>query len=135
MTGHEKIIDKIRKLLALSKSDNEHEAALAAARAMELLSKHNLNLNEIDLQDPGVKAGKASSKTYARPQLWMAHLVNAVAAAFDCSSYHNRWSHETTFVGVGADPDVAAFTFSYLFHTIKKLATKHVNQKRYNRLR
>jgi hypothetical protein len=38
------VIEKIRKLLALSKSPNEHEAALADARAQELLQQHNLVL-------------------------------------------------------------------------------------------
>ena len=41
------IVDKIRKLMALSKSSNEHEAALAAQRCQELLAEHNLSMAEI----------------------------------------------------------------------------------------
>ena len=37
------IIDKVRKLLALGSSDNEHEAALAVQRAGELLDRHRLD--------------------------------------------------------------------------------------------
>lgn len=38
----QKIIDKIRKLLALSKSDNYHEAANAAGRAQALMEKYSI---------------------------------------------------------------------------------------------
>jgi hypothetical protein len=37
------IIDKVRKLLALGRSDNEHEAALAMQRAKELLDRYRLD--------------------------------------------------------------------------------------------
>jgi hypothetical protein len=41
------IIDKIRKLLALAESSNEHESALAMEKAGRLLKKHNIEqLNE-----------------------------------------------------------------------------------------
>lgn len=40
--SHDKLIDTIRKLLALAGSSNESEAALALERAQALLLKHNL---------------------------------------------------------------------------------------------
>ena len=45
----EKLFDKIRKLMALSHSPNEHEAALAAARAREILDKYDLSLTEVEM--------------------------------------------------------------------------------------
>lgn len=42
------IIEKIKKLLALANSSNEHEAALAAGHAQRLLSEHNLAMADID---------------------------------------------------------------------------------------
>lgn len=44
------IVEKIRKLQALSGSSNEHEAALAAAKMQELLFKHNISIGS--LADP-----------------------------------------------------------------------------------
>ncbi len=41
------VIDKVRKLLALGGSDNEHEAALAVRRASELLARHRLDLDAL----------------------------------------------------------------------------------------
>ena len=43
-----KILDKIRKLLALSKSPNENEAAVALAMAQELMLRYNID--NIDLE-------------------------------------------------------------------------------------
>jgi hypothetical protein len=40
-----RVIAKVRKLLALSASDNEHEAALAVQRAEELLARHRLDFD------------------------------------------------------------------------------------------
>ncbi len=37
------VIDRVRKLLALGQSDNEHEAALALQRAQQLLERHRLD--------------------------------------------------------------------------------------------
>ena len=39
------IIDRVRKLMALGTSDNEHEAALAVQRASELLARHQLDFD------------------------------------------------------------------------------------------
>lgn len=47
----ENILSKIKKLLRLGKSTNNHEAASAIARAFELAQKHRINLNEIDIED------------------------------------------------------------------------------------
>ncbi len=41
------IIDKVRKLLALGSSDNEHEAALAVQRAGELLTRYRLDFDAL----------------------------------------------------------------------------------------
>ncbi len=43
----EKVIDKILKLLALSKSPNQHEAESALAKAYELMEKYHLEMADI----------------------------------------------------------------------------------------
>ena len=47
--GNSKVQDKIKKLLALAASDNEHEANTAMRQAMRLMAKHNVS--EEDLRD------------------------------------------------------------------------------------
>ena len=48
----EKIIDKIRKLLELSKNNpNKEEAILALTKARELMFKHNVDMENIKKDD------------------------------------------------------------------------------------
>lgn len=49
--SNEKIIEKIQKLLALSGSENKHEAELSMKKAQDLMTKHNLNMQAIDNHD------------------------------------------------------------------------------------
>lgn len=51
MTDKEKILEKLKKLLALSKSDNPHEAALALQRAQKLMLAYNITQADLALSD------------------------------------------------------------------------------------
>lgn len=53
-----RILDKVEKLMRLAaKNPNEHEAAAASARAMELLAAYNLDASAIDIEnDSGKRA-------------------------------------------------------------------------------
>ena len=53
-----RIVDRVKKLLALSTSANPHEAALAAAKAQELLFRHNLSMAMVEAE---LADGKASA--------------------------------------------------------------------------
>src|SRR5258708_35854786 len=48
-----KIVERIQKLLALSQSSNEHEAASALAKAQALLAEHNLSMAQVQVKDGG----------------------------------------------------------------------------------
>ena len=44
-----RIKDKIRKLIQMTKSANQHEAAIAAAKVQQMLSEHNLTMESVQL--------------------------------------------------------------------------------------
>lgn len=133
--GHERIIEKIRKLLSLSKSDNEHEAATAAAKAQELLSQYNLSMSDIPAGDNGrIHADTAKARTRQRLEKWAMSLAYHTAKAFDCAYYHS-WEGNTCFVGVGADQEVCAWTFGYLYKTMLSMASRHMRSPQCRRLR
>lgn len=46
--NREELLDTIQRLLALSSSNNEHEAQIAAARASELMMRHNIAMSEVN---------------------------------------------------------------------------------------
>jgi hypothetical protein len=115
------IIDKIKKLLALANSNNEFEAALAAAHAQRLLSEHNLGMADIDASHKPDKADKIEMEAPKSLPKWVRHLSFGVCSAFDCQAIHHPANGMLSFIGVGADAQVAAYTFTYLDRTIRKL--------------
>ncbi|KKK79336.1 hypothetical protein LCGC14_2834560, partial [marine sediment metagenome] len=62
MKDKSKVIDTIRKLLALSESANEHEAGLAAEKTQELLARYNIDLFEVEDVKEEKPAERDSSK-------------------------------------------------------------------------
>ena len=50
-TETEKVLDKIKKLLARANSNNPHEAELAMEKAQSLMMEHDLNLSQVQSHD------------------------------------------------------------------------------------
>ncbi|HIJ94473.1 MAG TPA: DUF2786 domain-containing protein [Desulfuromonadales bacterium] len=122
------IIEKIKKLLALSASSNEHEAALAASHVQRLLSEHNLALADIDASNRPDKADQIETAVAKTLPKWVRHLSAGVCDAFDCQAIHNPTAGKMTFIGVGADVQIAAYTFFYLDTTIRRLCGSYMKQ-------
>jgi hypothetical protein len=120
------IIEKIKKLLALANSSNEHEAALAATHAQRLLSEHNLAMADIEASHRPDKADKVETAVSKTLPKWMRHLSAGVSNAFDCQAVHHPTAGKMTFIGVGADVQIAAYTFAYLDRTIRKLCSTYM---------
>ena len=57
---------------------------------------------------------------------WVRHLSAGVCNAFDCQALHHPAHGKMTFIGVGADAQVAAYTYTYLARTIKKLCSSYM---------
>lgn len=122
------VIDKIKKLLALANSCNEHEAALAAAHAQRLLAAHNLAMADISAADRPGKADRIETDVARSLPKWVRHLSAGVSSAFDCQAIHHPATGKMTFIGVGADVQVAAYTFTYLDRTVRKLCAGYLKQ-------
>lgn len=128
-TTQDKVIDKIRKLMALSTSSNEHEAAAAAAKAQELLLKHNLDVSVLSSKEEQPTATKVDF-TLGDTAAWLAQLVNGVAEShFCCIVLSYRWKGHTTkrervfyMFGRPENVEVARYMSEYLHGTIMRLA-------------
>jgi len=124
MSPREKVIEKVKKLFALSKSSNEHEAALAASKAMELLAEHNLSISDVEIK------AKESADVLTIPcaktmALWNLQILNAVKRAFNCEAFTYGRAGKVTFVGIGQDVEVASYTYIYLFTTVTRIADEY----------
>jgi len=113
------IKDKIRKLLALSKSDNENEAASALEKANELLSKYDLDESELIFNSVSVKY----VKTYVP---WKTVISNAVAWLYGVYKYKSNGN--LVFVGLDIYTFLASEMFEYLIKTIERTAKKKIRK-------
>ncbi|MBI5484907.1 MAG: DUF2786 domain-containing protein [Deltaproteobacteria bacterium] len=125
---HTPVIEKIKKLLALANSCNEHEAALAASHAQRLLAEYNLAMADIEAAHKPDKADQVETAVSKTLPKWMRHLSAGVSSAFDCQAVHHPAFGKLTFIGVGADVQIAAYTFSYLDRTIRKLCGNYMKR-------
>lgn len=120
------VIEKIKKLLALANSSNEHEAALAAGHAQRLLAEHNLAMADIDAAHKPDKADKIETTVPKTLPKWLRHLSAGVSTAFDCQTVHYPATGKMVFIGVGADVEIASYTFSYLDRVVRKLCSSYM---------
>jgi hypothetical protein len=125
-TMNSKVIDKIKKLLNLSKSTNEHEAANAASMAASLMAQHQISVAALEDEDDDPTASVIGSHTIDssahRKVVWKADLAFGVAASFGCKYY---WSGaRTVMVGRKGDVDSVKYIYKYLVREINRLADK-----------
>jgi hypothetical protein len=114
------LIEKIRKLLVLSKSTNENEAKLAAQKASELMQKHQIDMADVLVKE--VKSEKIVRENYEVEGLrmkyvWVETLGNAVAKLFDGFVLTTGQLHGTRFIFVGYPKDIEAMKmlFEHLY--------------------
>lgn len=105
-----KIVSRVRKLLALSRSANPHEAAVAAAHAQRLVEAHRLD-SAILAAEPGdddrwaVRLHDDALDAGARLATWKVDLAMVVAEANACRVVLFREGAVTTIKVVGAAED------------------------------
>jgi hypothetical protein len=83
-----------------------------------------------DIESAGTpdRADRIETAVSRKLPTWVRHLSAGVSAAFDCQAIHHPASGRMTFIGVGADAQVAVYTFTYLDRTIRKLCSGYIKQ-------
>lgn len=113
----QKILDKIKKCLALSQSANEHEAAQALKHAQALMREYQLSEADIELADIseiGVKCANILPE-------WQQRLILLCAQAFGVQAYGhcNFAGNHAQFYGMGSRPELAAYAYEVLLRQIR----------------
>lgn len=123
--GRDAIIERIKKLFNLAENNpNEHEAALAAERARQMLGAYDLCLADLKEQPEAViEKGHEIGKSYF-PK-WLTMLAGIVARHFNCRAlYYTGWNSRVQFIGTTTDIAIAEYVFVYLRRTIEEIAKK-----------
>lgn len=105
--------DKIRKLLALAQSPNEHEARSALLKARQLMAEHKLSESELgDPENQEVKDVRTDITCSKRRNPWIAHLSAVIGENYCCKAYRsNKYGKQTQYIGfIGFEDDVEICT-------------------------
>ncbi|MBD2629169.1 DUF2786 domain-containing protein [Trichormus variabilis] len=118
------IINKIRKLLALSDSPNENEAIVAAQKANELLVKYNISLGDVHSSESTFS--KQVVYVYKKATSWKGQLCAGVAFFNFCVAYECRFDGLSATILYGRDANVITgkLQWEYLVDVVEKLTVK-----------
>lgn len=132
----ERVIRKIKRCLALSKSSNENEAATAMRQSQSLMREYRLTEMDVRLSDVGeVESEKARAN---RRPTWDRDLGAIIAEAFGVQSFSRRhWCNTTSraveramFVGVTPAPQIAMYAYETLLTKLTIARREYVSQVR-----
>lgn len=137
-TEREKIIERVRRLLAMAKdAASPNEAAIAAARARKLMDQHQIE--SVEMMDSFCAAENFASQPggvdpYKNLPVWIDWLGVAVAEFNDCivkpvRKYGDGGEKKTFFVFSGYESDVivAGAMHRYLVDSVKRLSDRYLS--------
>lgn len=115
------VVDKIRKLLALANSSNEHEAGVASKMAHDLVLKHNISM-------ASVKAATAefvvdSERAKKRQPVEQKFVSQILRDHFFVRTIINKGTWELLFIGRPENVEVAKYVRDFLIRAFKDLYT------------
>lgn len=144
----DKFLDKCRKVLGLTKSPNEHEAARAMERLQAMLAEHNLTMADVATESKSTDEVKINDLDELYESVpWMRVLATPVAKLYFCRALFNhvykdrpgttktgvhrknsgmpvayKRMDKFSFVGAPHNAAVAVLMFAYLVETINRLS-------------
>ena len=116
----DKVIDKIKKCLALSKSANEHEAAAALRQAQKLMQAYAVS--DIDIAMADVTESLVNVKT-GRTR-WRVYLVNIINPCFGVDAMLT--GNTLVFIGVNGANDLAAYAYEVVSRAILNARRQYI---------
>ena len=127
----DRIIERIKKLLALSSSQNPNEAALAAAKAQELLFRHNLSMAMVEAALEGGNSAYVSDRFDSGGWMhWRRRLLAAVARNNFCRGVSYQGTRDVGIVGEPHNVTVVKHLYAFLVREVMRLADIGVKQER-----
>ena len=118
----ESVKQRVKKLLALSKSPNENEALSALRKANDLMAEYRIDQSEFSGY---IRKAVKGTKRFVE---WRAVVSNAVEQLY--ATYHYRDVNTGEFIFYGEELDVFMSTemFSYLVKTIDRMTAQNVRK-------
>lgn len=129
MEANEKVVEKIRKLLAIAdkkSNNNEHEVMAATLKAQKMMAEYNISLSEVskDTHKKDIELMVAESKGYRDFRKPLGALL---AENFRCKVLLLD-GRDVLFVGNKTDVLIVKETFEYLYEFVVKEGNKRYNR-------
>lgn len=133
MTDQTRIIEKIRKCLALAQDSrgNAAEAENALRQAQALMAKHGIDMGDVAASEIG-NSMLRSKVSVVNPMLWEWHLMKKVCSAFGCVAFFYAGGPDPTIkgsfriVGPKGYIEIAQYACEVLMRQIVKARTDYV---------
>jgi hypothetical protein len=124
----EKVLDRVKKMLALGNNEGatEAERETALRMAYNLLAKHNLSLADMPAEE-SIEA-REKQEVILSADKWARSLAHAVAKLFFCKYFYGRTNTSGKdihyFVGRQSNAMTARYMAEYLIKAVKREASK-----------
>lgn len=123
---HEEAIAKAVKLLKLAQSDNPNEAALAAARAQDIMDRFKLSGLSADMDEGGTPdepiVNISEPIEPKQGSTWIVRLIVALAQANQCRVY--KGGSASYVVGRTSDAQTVRYLYGWLKAEVNRLAAR-----------
>ena len=136
MKTREEVIELVRRCLALSKSTNEHEAALALAKAQQILFEHNLSMAEVQSADEfskkvsGMSQSKLSVKGKRNHGHWKPQLIHRISRYNFCSIILSSWDDTVYLIGQPINIEVVSDMYNWIVEQLENMASEYCKNYR-----
>lgn len=117
----EKVMTKVRKCLALSKSATGNEAAVALRQAQVLMARYGMSEDEVELAE--VVSAEARAGWGISTPRYMARLVSLIERAFGVVAVFQRVGSKTNtiqYFGIGCQPEIAAYASDVIRRQLRR---------------
>ena len=132
----EKILKKIKKLLALAKSSNPFEAAKALEMAQKLMAEHRVSQATVEFSQHHGK-----QKTALKSARYVHMLVDVISKAFGVEAYSANYypgedfgekKMHMVFYGAEERPEIASYCFDVLYRKLQAARKEFLTKQNKN---
>ena len=128
--NNEKVLEKLKKLLSLAKSNNPHEAALALQRAQKLMLAYNISPDDLALSDIDESISDYWAAGSVNPPRYMLGLLDIIQTAFGVKSIiHSGHTPSVGFYGNKERVGLASYTWEVLARQLIQARKAYIRQQ------
>ncbi|EHL4431062.1 TPA: DUF2786 domain-containing protein [Salmonella enterica] len=135
MSASEKVLSRIRKLMALAdNTSNSHEASVALRQAQALMMKYGVTPGSVVMAEIKSETCRNIPSNALSIPGWLNALVSVICMAAGCRSYYGWYQHSdkkkrrsVTFYGIGERPAVAGYLFGVVCRQLKRDADHYLH--------